>query len=868
MNLHIPFNDAWSFAKEKSTLFETVRIPHTVSNTSLNYFDESVYQNRCIYKKKFIAGNQWKNSRVFLVFGAVAHVAIVYLNGRQLVKHSNGYTSFSVELTDELEFGCENEIIVQVSGTEEDNVPPFGHVVDYMTYCGIYRPVSLDIKPRTFIDDIFVSAKLNEIFFDAHNPEKCKQEAILNIDYKISDLEGKNSKNLKFSMCRYTSKDLAESLYGKEKAAFNPDLLTDEKIYEKENYSEWVTLGNTVLSEDKCEGSFNCRTLPVCLWDVTYPAMYLLKTEIYIDGVKIDEKLIRFAFRSAMFKNNGFYLNGRKFKIRGLNRHQSFPYVGYAMPKSMQTFDAEILKNELFCNAVRTSHYPQSQDFIDKCDELGLLVFMEFPGWQYIGDDSWKEQALKNLEEMIVQFRNHPSIILWGVRINESIDCDDFYRKTNKLAHRLDISRQTGGVRASKKSHLFEDVYTYNDFSYNGTNDGCEKKSAVTSDASKPYLVTEYNGHMFPTKIFDNEDRRVEHAIRHIKVLDAIAGNTDICGSFGWCMFDYNTHKDFGSGDRICYHGVMDMYRNAKKAAASYAMQQDEIPFLEISSNMDIGEHSECIRGCVWIFSNADKVRFYKNDIFIHEYDMKKDTPFKNILHGPVPINDYIGNQIEKNEPYGKRQASDIKDVLNCAGRFGMGHMTKSAMLKAAKLIAVNRMKFEDALILYNKYIGDWGGKSTVFRFEAIKDQKIVKTVIKAPGKTIHLHTKVDHTKLREEPSFIRKMNENGIYEINDEDKKLFKYSFREYGDGALTFDVAEVRIVARDENGNDTPFLMEPVLFETQGPIEIIGPKMSVLRGGVGACYVRTTGDRGNAKLIIHSEIENKEIDFEVTNR
>lgn len=124
-----------------------------------------------------------------------------------------------------------------------------------------------------------------------------------------------------------------------------------------------------------------------------------------------------------------FYLNGKKLRLRGLNRHQSYPYVGYAAPASMQIFDADILKKELGVNAVRTSHYPQSQDFIRRCDEIGLLVFTEFPGWQHIGDEEWKRQAVQNLKEMIVQYRNHPSIILWGVRINESQDDDVFTGK-------------------------------------------------------------------------------------------------------------------------------------------------------------------------------------------------------------------------------------------------------------------------------------------------------------------------------------------------------------------------------------------------------------------------------------------------------
>lgn len=88
-----------------------------------------------------------------------------------------------------------------------------------------------------------------------------------------------------------------------------------------------------------------------------------------------------------------------------------------------------------------------------------------------------------------------------------------------------------------------------------------------------PYLITEFGGHMFPTKIYDQEQRQAEHVRRHLEVLNAAHGDPSISGAIGWCMFDYNTHKDFGSGDRICYHGVMDMFRQPKFAAYVYASQ-------------------------------------------------------------------------------------------------------------------------------------------------------------------------------------------------------------------------------------------------------------------------------------------------------
>lgn len=136
-------------------------------------------------------------------------------------------------------------------------------------------------------------------------------------------------------------------------------------------------------------------------------------------------------------------------KLIGLNRHQSWPYAGYAMPRRIQRKDARILKEELGCNMVRTSHYPQSRHFLDACDELGLLVMEEIPGWQHIGDEAWKERSLKELEDMIIRDYNRPSIVLWGVRINESQDDHNFYERTNALAHSMDSGRQTGGTRIS-----------------------------------------------------------------------------------------------------------------------------------------------------------------------------------------------------------------------------------------------------------------------------------------------------------------------------------------------------------------------------------------------------------------------------------
>ncbi len=797
MTHRLYLNDDWLFTEQfedslvapeypENTL-QPVRLPHTCKETPFHYFDESLYQMVSGYRRHLLIPKDWQGKRILLTFEGAAHDSTVFCNGKKVGEHHCGYTAFTVDLTDNVLYGQDNLLCVRLDSRENLNVPPFGYVIDYMTYGGIYRDVRLEVKEKVSLSDIFVHTA---------------------IDFRSSPVTAQITSEI----------TLTES---------------DENVTIRQYYmpkstaaaqESWRLLCEQTVSTDvSCDKEFSLTatiTAPL-LWDTEEANLYILKTQLlYQDNTILDETETRFGIREAVFKKDGFYLNGRKLRIRGLNRHQSFPYVGYAMPKSMQRLDADLLKKELGLNAVRTSHYPQSHYFLERCDELGLLVFTEFPGWQHIGDDSWKAQAVANAEDMIRQYRNHPSIILWGIRINESPDDDAFYEKTNAVAHKLDPSRPTGGVRAMKKSHLLEDVYTYNDFLHDGEMPGCDPKKKVTSDMEKPYLISEYNGHMYPTKAFDNEERRSEHAIRHANVLDAVAGQPDIAGSFGWCMFDYNTHKDFGSGDRICYHGVMDMFRNPKLAANIYACEQEQTPVLEITSSMDIGEHPGCNRGNIYILSNADSVKMYKNDRFIKEY-LPGMSPYKHLKHGPILIDDFIGDSFAQNERFRPKHAKEITDAMNLVARGSLNHIPKRLYLTALKLLLIYHIDFAEVTRLYTKYIGDWGGTATVYRFDAIKDGKVVKSVTKEPVREIRLEAEADHTILTEQHSY----------------------------------DVALVRIRAVDDHGNVLPFYQEPVRLITEGDISIIGPETIALQGGMGGTYVKSLGRSGQGALLLQSQ-------------
>ena len=284
-------------------------------------------------------------------------------------------------------------------------------------------------------------------------------------------------------------------------------------------------------------------------------------------------------------------------------------------------------------------------------------------------------------------------------------------------------------------------------------------------------------------------------------------------------MFDYNTHKDFGSGDRICYHGVMDMFRNPKLAAAVYSSQQEDTPVLELSSSMDIGEHPGGNRSGNWMITNADAVRMYKNSKLIKEYH-REDSPYRALAHGPIPVDDFIGNAIAENEPMKPKQARLMGQLLNMTAYYGLNNLPAKFYLLALRLMVCYHMKPKDAVALYTRYVGDWGTTSTVYKFEAVRDGKVVKTVIKEPMQQAHLEVKVSAHNLTE----------------------------------GRTYDMAAVRIRALDENGNVLGFFNEPVQFEVKGVLELIGPKTICLQGGMGGTYVKTTGQAGEGILTIEN--------------
>ena len=785
---HYDWNDGWLFAPTfdpaivrpecTGVELEPVRLPHTVKTLPYNYCNENEYQRVSGYRREFFAPKEWQGRTVLLTFGAVAHDATVFCNGRRVFHHGCGYTAFTVDLTESLLLGQKNVVAVRCDSREDLNIPPFGGQIDFLTYGGIYRAVSLDVKEPAYLRDIFIE----------------------------SQAEG------------------------------------DFRIYSS---TVGETIGCTLQAEIRSPAGSRALysgelSLPIVgtlngvhPWSVEHPFLYTLTVRLIRPGTSglpdrvLDEKSTRFGFRTIQFVAGGFYLNGQRVELRGLNRHQSYAYQGYAMPDSIQRLDAQLLKKQLGCNAVRLTT-PPSPAFLDACDELGLLVFMEMPGWQHVGDDIWKAQALQNCREMVCQCRSHPSIFLWGVRVSGSADDESFYKRTNETVRRLDPTRPTAGTRSTRRSQLLEDVYAYADYSYHGRGVGCEARTAVTPDTRKGYLISEFEGAQFPAKPFDDEPHRLAQALRYAAVLNDTIAQQGVAGSFGWCMTDYNTHREFGSGDRISYQGVMDMFRNPKLSAAVYASQKTPRSpsdiVLEISSSMALGDHPGGFAGACWAFTNAESLRLYRDNDFVAEFTPDRRGRFAALPHPPIEIHDFVGLLLEKYEGIDRTAAPQVAAILNEMRRDSM----ELSPLSRARMYSL-RLSWNELVQLYYKYIGVLGSPAAVYRFEAVWHGRAVRTVVKEPVQSVRLECTVHNPILTDGP----------------------------------TWDCAAVSLRAIDQNGNLLPYCGEAVQLSVEGPLRILGPSVVPLRGGMAGTYLATTGEAGPAKL--HCRMEGA-LDTEVS--
>jgi beta-galactosidase len=563
--------------------FAHVSLPHCAVPLSWQKWDPQSWEDVWIYRRRFAVPRQWRGLRLFLHFDRVMAGAAPVLNGHRLDPHLGGFLSFEREIT-----GLTNDtgnVLALSVDARWLNVPPSGSPrgpssVDYMLPGGVTGSVRLKAVPAIYLREVFAKP------VDVLDP----------------------SRRLEVS-CRV---DAAAHANLPAAASMKVRLLENGRAIAQTAQSVHVETGETDLKVTLGD------LKQITLWDTDRPHLYDIEVTLSDRGKVLDHSRARIGFRDARFELEGFFLNGRRTQIFGLNRHELYPYVGFAAPPRLHRRDAEILKHKLNCNAVRCSHYPQSETFLDACDELGLMVWEELPGWQYIGDESWQTLAVRDVESMIRRDRNHPSIIVWGVRINESHNDPDLYRRTRALAHSLDDSRQASGTMTTQSTQGWsEDIFSFDD--YHAAPDHTVGIDAPVPGV--PYLISEcvgqYNyraGKGFNIRYRRAEDpqQQMDQAIFHAQAHSKAAGFARCSGVIAWCAFDYASLMN--AYDGVKCPGVYDSFRLPKLGASFYRAQADPAagPVIEPNFYWEFGAQSPQGPGeHAAIFSNCDRLKVF-----------------------------------------------------------------------------------------------------------------------------------------------------------------------------------------------------------------------------------------------------------------
>jgi beta-galactosidase len=577
------FNRGWLFggeytpgaerASHDDRAFTPVTLPHTVVPLSWGNWDPASWQKVWIYRRHF-DGSALAHDRVFADFDGVMTNAVAVLNDQVAGSHTGGYLPWSVELTGHL--ARRGNVLAVVVDARNLPVPPSapgctpGHI-DYLQPGGIYRDVALRTVPPVFLADVFA-----------------RPAGVLTGQPRVD----------------------VQATIDAAAASAGPAQLTAELLDGTRRLA--ATSGPARPAAGTTTATLTLTGLgPVTLWSPGTPKLYTVRVTVSVPGGTPHTLARRIGFREAVFRPDGFYLNGQRLQLFGLNRHQLFPYLGMAAPARLQRRDAEILKNELNCTMVRCSHYPQSPHFLDACDELGLLVWEETPGWQHLGGEAWQDLVLQNVRDMVIRDRNRPSVIVWGTRLNETADSPGLYARTRQLARELDGSRPSSGTMTRHSTRDWsEDVFAFDD--YRMVDGQAAPRPPL---AGVPYLVTEAVGVLNGPPRYrwaDPGDRLAGQGLLHAEAHNTAQSDPHYAGLLAWCAVDY---ASLNGGDRVWDHlktpGVIDSFRVAKPGAAFY------------QSQLDPGEGPVILPAFCWgpgrggpdqpaiIFTNCDRVEIY-----------------------------------------------------------------------------------------------------------------------------------------------------------------------------------------------------------------------------------------------------------------
>lgn len=573
------------------------------------------WQGTVFYRKRLDVRLR-PGERAILRFEGVMNVADVWLNGRHLGQHLGGYLPFAFDVTDVLRDTGGNDLVVRANN--EDNPitgPKPLKQLDYIQHGGIYRDVRLLIKPAVHVTDEMLSATPGGGGVFVTYPRVGRDEARVEVKAEVSN----TSRSAQAVTVRHTlawdGRPVAEA---------------EEQLRLAPGERRHVTLPLTLRAPR--------------LWSPRAPNLYRLETRVVAAGSQ-DMVATRIGVRRLAFEDGRLLLNGEPVRLRGVNRHQEYPYVGYALSAQADARDALLIKRYGF-DFVRLSHYPQSPAFMAAADELGLLVLPAIPGWQFHNPDpAFARQVVRTCADLIRRDRNHPSVVAWECSLNETGMPDPLVQALHATVHQeypgdqawsagwvpqtYDLYLQARQHRIGSKHRAPAKpliVSEYGDWEYYAMNAG------LNQDAWADLKPADRSSRQ---ALGSGETRLLQQARNVAEAHDDNAATPAFADGY-WVMFDYAR----GYAPDLEESGLLNIERVPKFAAEFFRSQRSREessprwgggPMVFIASYWQAGSNPR-----VRVFSNAEEVELRLNGRPIGRQRVAPSKAHPRLAHPPL----------------------------------------------------------------------------------------------------------------------------------------------------------------------------------------------------------------------------------------
>lgn len=579
------------------------------------------YQGEVWYRKHFTPDAALKGKKLFLHFEAIMGKSKVFVNGKLLTEHFGGYLPVIADVTDVLDWNGDNVIAVWADNSDDPSYPPgkAQDVLDYTYFGGIYR-------------DCWLIAHNNVFITDPNYENEVAGGGLFVAFGKVSDALAEVQ--LKIHVRNATKNPFSGRV---EYMLLQPDGTEVARLSDKIQ----VKVGRATTVSDR---------MPVkqpMLWTPSTPTLYnLLVRVLDKEGNVIDGYRRRIGIRSIEFKGkDGFYLNGRPYgkPLIGANRHQDFAVVGNAVANSIHWRDAKKLK-DVGMEIIRNAHCPQDPAFMDTCDELGLFVIVNTPGWQFWNDaPEFAQRVYSDIRNVVRRDRNHPSVWLWEPILNETWYPADFAKNTRDIVDaEYPYPYCYSGSDSEARGHENFPVY----FAHPANMQDASKEI----DPTKTYFtrewgdnVDDWSSHNSPSRVARNwgeQPMRVQaqhYACPYYPVTSYDVLYKQSPQHVGGCLWHSFDHQRGYHPDPF-YGGLMDVFRQPKY---SYYMFMAQRPAVKNDRNAGSGpmvyiahEMTPFSGKDVTVYSNCDEVRLTFNKGG-KTYTYKKD---KNRPGMPSPV--------------------------------------------------------------------------------------------------------------------------------------------------------------------------------------------------------------------------------------